>query len=104
APKQTADFLAGLKYDNRPALVENLAKIRQNFELMQFQMKLASKLRNWPNLGVAEQGDIIKQIGTIIKAGEATPEKLGLLMDISDMIGEGPSAPLAGKMLADVLP
>jgi thiol-disulfide isomerase/thioredoxin len=104
ASKQTADFLAGLKYDNRPALVENLAKIRQNFELMQFQIKLASKLRNWPNLGVAEQGDIIKQIGTIIKAGEATPEKLGLLMEISDMIGEGPSAPLAGKMLNDVLP
>jgi thiol-disulfide isomerase/thioredoxin len=104
AMKQTADFLASLKFDNRPTLVENLAKIRQNFELMQFQMKLAAKLRNWSSLSAADRGEIINQIGTIMKTGEATPEKMGLLIDLSDVIGEGNSAPLAGRMLNDVLP
>jgi thiol-disulfide isomerase/thioredoxin len=104
ANKQTADFLAGLKYDNRPALVENLAKIRQNFELMQFQMQLAAKLRNWEKLSAAEQGATINQIGTIIKAGGATPDKLGLLIEICDVIGDGSTAPLAGRMLNEVLP
>jgi thiol-disulfide isomerase/thioredoxin len=102
--KQTGDFLAGLKYDNRPTLTENLGKIRQNYELMQFQMKLANKLRSWSNLSIAERGEIISQIGTIMKAGEATPEKMGLLLELSDVIGEGGTAPLSGRMLNDVLP
>ena len=102
ANKQTETFLAGLKYEDRVPVTDAILKIRQNFELMQFQMQLAKKLRNWPTLSAAEHGEIINQIGTMVKLGGATPEKLGLLIDIADVIGDRGDGPLAGKMLNDV--
>ncbi|HEY4231845.1 MAG TPA: TlpA disulfide reductase family protein [Lacipirellulaceae bacterium] len=104
AAKQTADFLDGLKFANRPTLADNLIKIHQNFELTQFQTKLGAKLRAWPSLSAAEHSEVINQLGSIVKAGDATPEKMGLLIEISDVIGEGDAAPLAGRMLNEVLP
>lgn len=104
ANKQTETFLAGLKYEGRAAVTDAILKIRQNFQLIQFQMQLANKLRVWPTLSAAEHAEIIGQIGTMVKLGGATPEKFGMLIEIADAIGDHGDGSLAGKMLDDVLP
>jgi thiol-disulfide isomerase/thioredoxin len=104
AGKQTTDFLDSLKFDNRPTLVENIGKIRQNFELMQFQMKLASKLRAWPGLGTAERSEIINQFTMLIKQGDAAPDKVDMLIGFSDAVGDFGDSQLLAKMFREVMP
>jgi thiol-disulfide isomerase/thioredoxin len=104
ASKQTADFLAGLKYDDRPKVAENLVKIRQNFDLMQFQQKLAGKLRAWPTLTAADRNEIVTQMVALIKSGGPSPEKIDLLMGFAEAIGDhGDDAPV-NRLFKEVLP
>lgn len=101
--KKTDEFLAGLKFESRPAVEDAIKEIQSNRVAMQQQMELMAKLRQWPRLDAAQRDETTDWLITTIKANPSGPQ-VGMLTMFVDTLSSTPDSKLARKALGELLP
>ncbi len=104
ANKQADEFLAGLKFDERPTVQKAVDEIRQNHLAMQQQMELMTKLQQWSRLTPAQRSETTDWLIKTVKSGTPTGAHAGMLAMFVHNISDSPDSDLAKKALGELLP
>lgn len=104
ADKKTDEFLAGLKFDSRPAVEDAIKEMQANRVAMKQQMELMAKLRQWPRLNAAQREETTDWLISAIKSGKPSGPQIGMLTMFVDTLSGTPDSALAKKALGELLP
>ena len=104
AGKQTEEFLANLKFESQPAVEQAIAQILQNRKTMGLQMKLMSKLREWPRLDADQRAETTNWLIDAFKSGDVSASHASMLTMFCDTLADTPDGALAQRALDELLP
>ena len=102
--KETAEFLAGLKFDSRPTVNDAIEEIRQNRAAMEVQVELMTKLRQWPRMDESQRTATTDWLINAVKTGGAGGSYASMLTMFCDSLSDTPDRALAQKALSELLP
>lgn len=104
ADKKTDEFLAGLKFESRPAVTDAVQEIQANRVVMRQQMELMVKLRQWRRLDEAQREEATDWLINTIKSNQPSAAQVSLLTMFAVELSNSPDSSMAKKALDELLP